>query len=99
MYKQQAVVCRTNVTPVDTTRIPTGSLDPVEGTAYDFLEPRPIGERIQAVTGPPPVGYDINYVLWGRDKESIISQTVNCSALSECVPSCHAMYEFSRQHV
>ncbi len=39
-------------TPVDATLIPTGALDPVEGTRFDFRQPRAIGE-----------GYDHNWVL------------------------------------
>jgi aldose 1-epimerase len=46
-------------TPVDSTLIPTGALDPVEGTAMDFRSPHAIGERIASVPG----GYDHNFVL------------------------------------
>lgn len=52
-------------TPVDSTLIPTGEIAPVEGTPFDFREPRPIGEGIDADDpqihmGP---GYDHNFVL------------------------------------
>ena len=52
-------------TPVDETLIPTGAIDPVEGTPLDFTEPTPIGDRIrndfsQLVIGR---GYDHNWVL------------------------------------
>ena len=33
-------------TPVDATLIPTGALDPVAGTPFDFRPPHAIGERI-----------------------------------------------------
>ncbi len=33
--------------PVDSTLIPTGELQPVEGTPFDFREPTPVGERIE----------------------------------------------------
>src|SRR3954452_4641622 len=46
-------------TPVDDTLIPTGELNPVDGTPMDFRKPTPIGERIAQVEG----GYDHNYVL------------------------------------
>ena len=49
-------------TPVDDTMIPTGEIANVQGTAFDFLMPRPIGDRI-AKTGGDPAGYDHNYVL------------------------------------
>lgn len=51
-------------TPVDDTMIPTGELAPVQSTAFDFLTPRTIGERIEK-TGGNPTGYDHNYVLNG----------------------------------
>jgi aldose 1-epimerase len=52
-------------TPVDSTLIPTGALDPVEGTPFDFRSFHAIGERIrgnheQLVFGR---GYDHNWVL------------------------------------
>ena len=53
-------------TPVDATQIPTGDLVPVEGTPFDFREPRRIGARIrdgrevQLLRGH---GYDHNYVI------------------------------------
>ncbi len=52
-------------TPVDGTAIPTGSIAPVAGTAFDFRAPRPIGARIldadeQLRNGG---GYDHNFVL------------------------------------
>jgi aldose 1-epimerase len=52
-------------TPVDDTLIPTGALDPVAGTPFDFRSWHAIGERIrdshpQLVAGR---GYDHNFVL------------------------------------
>lgn len=53
-------------TPVDATLIPTGKIEPVKGTPFDFTTPAPIGERIdtngnaQLKNGK---GYDHNYVL------------------------------------
>ena len=46
-------------TPVDAGLIPTGELKDVKGTAFDFLTPHTIGERIANVEG----GYDHNFVL------------------------------------
>lgn len=46
-------------TPVDEELIPTGVLQPVDGTPFDFREPYRIGERI----GDIPGGYDHNFVL------------------------------------
>ena len=42
-------VYREYYTPVDSTQIPTGQLLPVNGTAFDFTEPRTIGSRINEV--------------------------------------------------
>ncbi|XP_052176719.1 uncharacterized protein LOC127791029 [Diospyros lotus] len=47
------------ITPVNDELIPTGVIVNVEGTAYDFLQARPIGSRFTEV----PEGYDINYAL------------------------------------
>lgn len=43
------------ITPVDAASLPTGELAPVEGTRFDFREPKPVGP-----------GYDHNYVLDAR---------------------------------
>ncbi len=50
-------------TPVDDTLIPTGDLQPVKDTVMDFTRATAIGARIDRVPGPPPGGYDHNYVL------------------------------------
>jgi aldose 1-epimerase len=54
-------------TPVDSTLIPTGKLEPVAGTPFDFRQPTPIGARLtqdheQLRFGQ---GYDHNFVLNG----------------------------------
>lgn len=54
-------------TPVDSTLIPSGKLDPVAGTPFDFNKPTTIGARIkdkneQLKNGN---GYDHNFVLSG----------------------------------
>jgi len=51
-------------TPVDKGLIPTGELKEVKGTAFDFLQPHTIGERIASVEG----GYDHNFVLTRKEK-------------------------------
>jgi len=55
-------------TPVDATLIPTGQIEPVAGTPFDFRKPVAIGARIDA---PDPQlkaggGYDHNFALRGR---------------------------------
>ncbi|MEW5299042.1 MAG: hypothetical protein WDW36_002092 [Sanguina aurantia] len=48
-----------HMTPVGSDMIPTGRIAPVEGTPFDFRQPRAFAERIDQVPG----GYDHNYVL------------------------------------
>jgi aldose 1-epimerase len=53
-------------TPVDSTLIPTGAIDPVAGTPFDFTRPHAIGERIRDASNQQIVfgrGYDHNWVL------------------------------------
>jgi aldose 1-epimerase len=54
-----------NITPVDAGLIPLGTLQPVDGTPFDFRKPTAIGARINAddaqlKLGP---GYDHNWVI------------------------------------
>ncbi len=51
-------------TSVDSTLIPTGKLQPVKGTPFDFTQGHAIGEAIDLVKG----GYDHNFVLNKKDK-------------------------------
>jgi aldose 1-epimerase len=61
----------TGYTPVDTGLIPTGKIEPVAGTPFDFTKPEVIGARIgqdnvQLKNGK---GYDHNFVI-GNGKPS-----------------------------
>jgi len=49
-------------TSVDATLIPTGEIQPVKGTPFDFTTPAAVGSRIAGMKGDPG-GYDHNYVL------------------------------------
>jgi aldose 1-epimerase len=65
IYDHQLTLDASHYTPVDATLIPTGAIDPVAGTPFDFTTPHAIGERIrendpQLVFGR---GYDHNWVL------------------------------------
>jgi aldose 1-epimerase len=56
-------------TPVDATLIPTGERRSVAGTAFDFRQPRAIGERIRDGSDEQLLlgrGYDHNFVLTGE---------------------------------
>ena len=54
-------------TPIGNEMIPTGEIRPVRGTAFDFLESKPIGRDIES--GDPQLvlanGYDHNFVIDG----------------------------------
>jgi aldose 1-epimerase len=52
-------------TPTDDTLIPTGKLESVKDTPFDFTEPMSIGKRIKDIKADPQ-GYDLNYVLKGE---------------------------------
>jgi aldose 1-epimerase len=65
IYDHQLTLNAPGYTPVDETLIPTGAIDPVAGTPFDFTTPHAVGERIrenhpQLVFGR---GYDHNWVL------------------------------------
>ncbi len=62
VLKHEVQIFAAKYTPVDDTMIPTGEIKSVQGTAFDFLTPRAIGDRIEQ-TGGNPAGYDHNYVL------------------------------------
>jgi aldose 1-epimerase len=55
-------------TPTDDTLIPTGKIEPVKGTPFDFTSPTPIGKRIKDIKADPQ-GYDLNFVLNGKAGE------------------------------
>jgi aldose 1-epimerase len=59
-------------TPVDATLIPTGVLQPVEGTPFDFRRPAPIGARIDQPDEQLGFGggYDHNFVV-NREGEGL----------------------------
>ncbi|WP_161813593.1 aldose epimerase family protein [Steroidobacter agaridevorans] len=53
-------------TPVNDKLIPTGELQPVADTVFDFRKPQPIGARVRAARDPQIVygkGYDHNFMI------------------------------------
>jgi aldose 1-epimerase len=67
-----------NYTPVDSTLIPTGKLEPVSGTPFDFTKPTKIGDRINAdnVQLKDGKGYDHNFVLSTHDISTPIATVI-----------------------
>ena len=60
----QLQVMAKNYTPTDDTLIPTGKIDPVAGSPFDFTTPKPIGKELKQAGGTAPaIGYDLNFVL------------------------------------
>ncbi len=64
--------------PVNNTLIPTGALQPVKGTPFDFTSPIAIGERINAADEQIKFGkgYDHCWVLNGEAGEMSLAATV-----------------------
>ena len=60
-------------TPVDSTLIPTGRIEPVAGTPFDFRQPTAIGSRIGADNQQLKYGkgYDHNFVLNASKGDSL----------------------------
>jgi len=65
-------------TPVDTTLIPTGKIEPVKGTPFDFTTPTTIGARIEEDNAQIKAGggYDHNYVLNKHDISKPIATVI-----------------------
>lgn len=62
------VICEINADhylPIDETSIPFGTIDSVEGTPFDFREPKPFGQDIDADNQQIKngCGFDHNYIL------------------------------------
>lgn len=63
IFSHTIQILGSKITPVNDKLIPTGAITPINGTAYDFLKARTIGSKFSDL----PDGYDINYVLDGKN--------------------------------
>jgi aldose 1-epimerase len=70
-------------TPVDSTLIPTGKLEPVQGTPFDFRQPTAIGSRVDADHEQIKNGggYDHNFVLNGTGMKHAATATGDRSGI------------------
>ena len=71
----ELLIAANEITPVDSTLIPTGRLQPVAGTPFDFRSATTIGTRIGASDTQLRFGggYDHNFVLSGqRDSAGLV---------------------------
>jgi aldose 1-epimerase len=71
ILEHEATINADAYTPADAASIPTGDLQPVEGTPFDFRTRMPIGARIDADDPQlkSALGYDHNFVLRGGGGE------------------------------
>ena len=74
--KHTAVIYADSVTEVDENLIPNGNHPAVAGTVFDFTTPHTIGERLGNGFG----GYDHNYVLNGKVKETVMGRELSLAA-------------------
>lgn len=67
-----------NYTPVNAGLIPTGKIEPVKGTPFDFTTPHAIGERVDSDNQQMEFGggYDHNWVLDNQDGDLALAGTV-----------------------
>ena len=70
-------------TPVDSTLIPTGKLEPVAGTPFDFTNPKAIGANVDADNEQLKngKGYDHNFVLSGNGMKHAATVTGDQSGI------------------
>ena len=66
---QEMMIAADQYTPGDATLIPTGKIESVADTPFDFRKPARIGARFKELKDKP-VGYDVNYVLNAHGKLS-----------------------------
>lgn len=71
ILEHELMIDADHITPIDSTLIPTGELQSVDGTAFDFRKPTEIGARITADDEQIKfgLGYDHNFVLNGQAGE------------------------------
>jgi len=74
----QVQITADNYTPVDRTMIPTGKIEPVKGTPFDFTVPTTIGNSIDADNEQVKFGsgYDHNFVFNPHDIHTPVAKVI-----------------------
>jgi len=81
VYDQMLYINANGFTPVDSTLIPTGVIEPVAATPFDFTTPTPIGQNIDSGSQFTDAdtqqllickGYDLNWVLNQTSPSSLV---------------------------
>lgn len=70
-----------NITPIDSTCMTSGEFMAVEGTPFDFREPKLIAQDINDTDNEQIVngnGYDHNFVLDTEDDDKVLAAEVDC---------------------
>jgi aldose 1-epimerase len=65
--EQEMMIAADRYTPGDETLVPSGKIEPVKGTPFDFTKSTVIGSRFKELKDKP-TGYDLNYVLNAQGK-------------------------------
>ena len=70
-----------NYTPADSTYMPTGEIRPVEGTVFDFRQPKALGTDWKGDESDPEIlaaggGYDHNWCLNTKGDEKAVAATL-----------------------
>jgi aldose 1-epimerase len=72
-------------TVIDDELLPTGAIESVDGTPFDFRKPHAIGSRISELTSTGARGYDHNYVLSGARTEPAFAARLSDPASGRAV--------------
>ena len=75
IYDHELMIPAETYTPTDDALIPTGKIESVTGTPFDFTKPTPVGKHIKEIKSDP-VGYDLNYPLNNPNKKLILAARV-----------------------
>jgi aldose 1-epimerase len=62
ILRHELTVFADDYTPMNNQYIPTGDIESVAGTPFDFRSPTPIGRRFDRLADKPP-GYNVNYAF------------------------------------